>query len=102
MIESPESFFARRPVRPLAQPAEMKVNSCCIKDAFEAGRRAVGPPRPDIRSKASANNAFRPMNPFSERGKINFTGRNRGRLPIQHEQFLPPQQQVLGIALAVN
>src|SRR5438445_8241872 len=102
MIVTPERLFPRGPIRPLAQPAEVEVDSGRVEPASELDRRAPRPAGALVLLFTFAGDVPAPMFAFRERRQIHLAGTNGGGLPIHHEQLAAPHQHGFGVELTVD
>src|SRR2546425_11386449 len=72
MVVAPEGLFADSPIRPLAQPAEVQINSRGIQCARKAGGRAVRPAAAQILAHALPHDFHWPMFALCQRRQIDF------------------------------
>src|SRR6266540_353629 len=102
MIVTPERLFANGPVRALAQPAEMQIDSRGLKCLLEVGGGALRPAGASISAFRQAHDLFRPSFAFRQGREVNFSRRQRGGFPVQWKDTSIPKEHGLRIVFAVD
>src|SRR5947207_2011920 len=76
VVVTPKCLFAHGPLGPLAQPAEVQINSRRVEPALEILRRAFRPTGAGVLALAVARDLAAPMLSLRERRQINFARRD--------------------------
>src|SRR5438046_8015232 len=102
MPVAPAQSFTCRPLWPLSEPAEVKVDPRRVERPAELRGCALGPAERPVFALAETNEARSPSGPLCQRSKIDLTGGDRGRFPIDGEDLVAAQKNGLRVELPVD
>src|SRR5260370_33648786 len=100
-LEAPAVFLAGCPIRPLAQPAEMEINSCRFQCGLKTAGRALGPARAFVLGHTLPHEPG-PPRPVGQSRQVNLAGGDRRRFPISWINLATAHDDVVLVVFAVT
>src|SRR6266478_5446998 len=100
-LEAPAGALARAPIRPLAQPTEMEINSCHFEGGLKTAWRALGPACAFVLGHTLPHEPG-PPRPVSQSRQVNLARGDRCRFPIGWINPTTAHDNVVLVVFAVN